>query len=451
MRKNQGITLVALIITIIIMLILVAVSVNILIKSNLIGAAEKAASGYKTAQNQEQKGVIEINGEKYASIEDYQAGNVQLPEIETGEKATENSKYQTAVIPKGFTVSNITGEKDVATGLVIYDIPDNTTVDWTNPDSVKTKYNQFVWIPVEVNKTTEPKDTEDNIKNFSRTAWAADATTGGDRTSGLSEDFTEPYSYDESSYDDKTGIKAQITELTSSIYKYGGFWIGRYEAGVKPVIDEQGNVTETARTEESSQTDPFVVQQDKYPYNYIKWGTSMGDISTEGAAFLCNNLYNTADYGVKSMLCTGAAWDSILDFVKDAAHNVTTSSSWGNHYNAETYKVTRGSLSSNEGWIIADSQNGTDVTNALLTTGAAETRNVAKNLYDIAGNCYEWTTEAYIHRMRVTRGRTDFQAGAVNILQQAIEDIMAMAYIIIVVDKKLISADLDIHSALCFT
>ena len=42
-KKNKGITLIALIITIVVMLILVAVSVNVLIKSNLIGTAEKAA------------------------------------------------------------------------------------------------------------------------------------------------------------------------------------------------------------------------------------------------------------------------------------------------------------------------------------------------------------------------------------------------------------------------
>ena len=72
MRKNQGITLVALIITIIIMLILVAVSVNVLIKSNLIGTAEKAGDKYKTATEEETKGgTIEINGKKYNSIDDY--------------------------------------------------------------------------------------------------------------------------------------------------------------------------------------------------------------------------------------------------------------------------------------------------------------------------------------------------------------------------------------------
>lgn len=40
-KKNKGITLIALIITIVVLLILVAVSVNVLIKSNLIGIAEK--------------------------------------------------------------------------------------------------------------------------------------------------------------------------------------------------------------------------------------------------------------------------------------------------------------------------------------------------------------------------------------------------------------------------
>ena len=72
MKKNKGITLIALIITIIVMLILVAVSVNILIKSNLIGNAEKTVNKYKTATEEEAKGgVITINGKKYNSIDDY--------------------------------------------------------------------------------------------------------------------------------------------------------------------------------------------------------------------------------------------------------------------------------------------------------------------------------------------------------------------------------------------
>ena len=74
MRKNKGITLIALIITIVVMLILVAVSVNVLINSNIIGQAEKAAEGYKTAYEQESNiGQVTIGGKTYNSIEDYLA------------------------------------------------------------------------------------------------------------------------------------------------------------------------------------------------------------------------------------------------------------------------------------------------------------------------------------------------------------------------------------------
>ena len=78
LKQNKGITLVALIITIIVMLILVAVSVNVLIKSNLIGTAEKTVNKYsKAAEEESNGGAIEINGKKYASIEDYIEGNEQ--------------------------------------------------------------------------------------------------------------------------------------------------------------------------------------------------------------------------------------------------------------------------------------------------------------------------------------------------------------------------------------
>ena len=135
----------------------------------------------------------------------------------------------------------------------------------------------------------------------------------------------------------------------------------------------------------------------------------MGDVS-EGAVYLSNSLYTgKTGYGVKSMLCTGAAWDSMLDFIKDSSHNVTSSKSWGNYKNSDTYKVYRGSLYSNSTWSAADTTNGSDVTkdtSILLTTGATERnkRNSSKNIYDVAGNCYEWTTEAYSTNTRVISG-----------------------------------------------
>ena len=385
MKINKGITLIALIITIIILLILVGVSINLAIKGDLFGSAEKAVAGTNDKVAQEQTRVDELMDE-LGRIEEQQRQD-NLP----GKRVTENTKYirdgKTAWIPKGFTVSGIKSEQSINKGLVIYDIPEGTTVDWSNPDGVKTAYNQFVWIPVEVKST----DTENSIASFYRSEWAENTATGGERTTGLSTDYTEPYSYDTTNnYDQTNGITVQITELTKSIYKYGGFYIGRYEAG-----------STTERQKSSSQTEEFVVQQDKYPYVLVIWGIKMSDVSI-GAVYLCNNLYSktNTNYGATSMLCTGASWDSMLDFIKDSSHSVTDSTTWGNYSNSETYKIYRGSLgvysNSVYTWNTANATAGTEVTKGdeiLLTTGATE-RNSSKNIYDAAGNCSEWTTES---------------------------------------------------------
>ena len=113
LKNKSGITLIALIITIIVMLILVGVVVTVVIQSNLLGTAKTAGDKYKTAYEDESNmSEVTINGEKYASIEDYLEGKVKLPEIKAGEKATQASKYEAAVIPAGFTVSGAGTEKN---------------------------------------------------------------------------------------------------------------------------------------------------------------------------------------------------------------------------------------------------------------------------------------------------------------------------------------------------
>ena len=401
MKKNKGITLIALIITIIILLILVGVSLNLLIKGDLFGSAEKAVEGTNAKVEEQQTAVDELMGELDEVEKEIEEQQRQQEEAEKqknlpGTRVSENTKYirdgKTAWIPKGFTVSGIKSEQSIDNGLVIYDIPEGTTPDWSNPDSVKTKYNQFVWIPVEVTAS----DTETSIEAFKRSAWTANAETGGERTTGLNTSFTEPNATNDT--DDKTGIAKQIAELTKSIYKYGGFYIGRYEAG-----------SETERTSSSGVT-TLGIKQDMYPYIYVKWGDSMSSIGTTGALYLSNSLYNTNEYGAKSMLCTGACWDSMLDFIKDREHSVMDSRTWGNYSNSETFEITRGAYAVYNNNTLGSSNNvGSKYskmknTSILLTTGATE-RNCSKNIYDVAGNCWEWTTESVSSSARVCRGR----------------------------------------------
>ena len=403
MKKNKGITLIALIITIIILLILVGVSVNLLIKGDLFGSAEKAVEGTNAKVNEQQTRVDELMGELDEVEKEIEEQQRQQEEAEKqknlpGTRVSENTKYirdgKTAWIPKGFTVSGIKSEQSIDNGLVIYDIPEGITPDWTNPDSVKTKYNQFVWIPVEVTAS----DTETSIEAFKRSAWTANAETGGERTTGLNTSFTEPNATNDT--DDKTGIAKQIANLTKSIYKHGGFYIGRYEAGSKTPRTSSSGVTEIG------------IKQDMYPYIYVKWGDSMSSIGTTGAVYLSNSLYNTNEYGATSMLCTGACWDSMLDFIKDSKHSVTDSTKWGNYKNSETFEITRGSYAvyNTSNYTIGNFNNvGSKYskmkdTAILLTTGATE-RNCSKNIYDVAGNFWEWTTESYSSSDRVFSGR----------------------------------------------
>ena len=144
-----------------------------------------------------------------------------------------------------------------------------------------------------------------------------------------------------------------------------------------------------------------------YPYNHVKWGESMSNIGKVGAVALSNSLYSSNNYGATSMLCTGACWDSMMDFIKDKK-DVTNSTNWGNFMDAEL-EITRGK------WALSTALNSFNTVEGtykkeqnksiLLTTGATE-RNSAKNIYDVAGNCQEWTTESGTTYNRVGRDRS---------------------------------------------
>ncbi len=226
------------------------------------------------------------------------------------DKDEEGNVTETAVIPKGFKVSDKEGEKAISTGLVIQDEDGN----------------EFVWVPVNYEVTGEINEHgiyEGFLKVFCRTKWS-----NNNKVTGLDDVYTEPF---ENGYQEEN---TEYYDMIKSVQKYRGFYIGRYEAGSVKI--EEGKEVKTARTGSSGDT-VVVIKRDQYPYNYVAWGSSMNNIndninnSGHGAVYLSKHMYDKKDVGVTSTLCYGVQWDAILDFIKDDKHNVTNSTNWGNY------------------------------------------------------------------------------------------------------------------------
>ena len=403
LKTQKGITLIALVITIIVMLILVAVTISMAINGGLFEKAGKATGDTRNAMNAEQQladGRIQIDGKTYASIDDYLAEKAMLTYDGTPKEngvLTANAKYEsdgkTAIIPKGFKIIEDTeGKKSIDAGLVIQD----------------SAGNEFVWVPVTVEGTTDA-EKEANFEKI-RIATAS------------SLNYTEPST---SGYSDGKGTEEakDYQEMRTSVIKNGGFYIGRYEAGVEG---------DTPRTDKANGTSKMVVQRDKFPYNYVGWGSSMSNYEDnityisknqgKGALYLSKHMYDGKDVGVTPTLCYSIQWDATLAFIGDENYN-KDSTSKGNYVNnawtinRETAKYTTSPDSDTTWTSISAEENKTKTKTAseriLLTTGASEEFKT-KNIYDLAGNVWEWTNGAKSTTYRVYRGGSHYYYGTIE-------------------------------------
>ncbi len=125
-------------------------------------------------------------------------------------------------------------------------------------------------------------------------------------------------------------------------------------------------------------------------------------------------MYSTHDY-VRSGLVTGTQWDMMMKYMQDTGNVDIISSDWGNYDNVSlanltgyytnvTYSTNSSTLGATDGFKIAESLTTNSGSNSwvLLTTGGTE--QVKKmNIYDVAGNLYEWTQEA-AYRKNISYG-----------------------------------------------
>ena len=400
-KGKTGITLIALVITIIVLLILAGVTIAMLTGDNGIltktteakqktteaAAKEKVQTEVmasygtdgKINLNQLNKNLQNISGIKYngsaisdsnkiaslpAAVE-LDGYNILINASGTIEKTktfaeaksnemlsnTDNTNIivtdGTVKIPAGFKVAEDSGTT-IDEGIVIEDA----------------NRNQFVWVPV-------------SKKNFKSEFVRREGYSSGSQQSRLSD-------CEEADATETATTKKEAKDMYESVEANGGFYIGRYEAGK----DTNGKV---------------VVQKNANVYKGIPWSSTKAmqeseTATTGGAVELSRNFAKENNYKtVQSTLIYGVQWDAVMNWMKNVENSSATSTD-------KKYIID----STGMGWYDGVSGNSEHKTGIDLNGG----KNQVKKIYDLAGNVYEWTMESCDASGRVGRGGSYYSAGS---------------------------------------
>ena len=385
MKKNKGITLVALVVTIVVLLILAGVSINLVLGDN--GIIAKAKEAQRKSAEASQNDLKGMNG-LVSEMEGVLAGNGGAGGSGAGTKVPAEATAETAPYFPDNTFTKKEGTID--TGLVIQDASGNEYV-W-----VVVPRTTAVYDTTELGKTTftdaDYTSIENDLKEYTKTY----------RGSTSYSDVYYPDDKNVGWFADATAYNNLKNSMLKSVYENGGFYVGRYEAGIgtnRTSIEAQVNGKYPVPT-----TAP-VSKADAYPYTYV----------TRTQA---QNLASNVNSGDKtSSLMFGVQWDLVLAFMHNkgniADSTLTSNSTTIGNYRDSVFQLSqtgkyatmsdRWSLSST--WNpstksttdfvdssrnkIAQSSRGNGI---LVTTGTSE-KNKVMNIYDVAGNVAEWTLE----------------------------------------------------------
>ena len=282
---------------------------------------------------------------------------------------TGKTTYKGVTLPEGFAPTKIEGEDSIDDGLVITD-----------------GYgNEYVW--VEVPKTVGVYPTAGlGITNFTDEEYGKIETDlrtyTNDYRTGT--DYNDVYYADNATgwFTDADQYNELKKKMLKSVYQNEGFWVGRYEAGIENEADIRKAVSATT-------TLTPVTKQNMYPYTYV----------TRTQAKVLAEKVESGSY--TSSLMFGVQWDLVLKYIetKNATtqYNLKTNSAKIGNYNNNLWSITNtnAKYSENDGSSYTACPNPytkTSSSSILLTTGA-DTSFSLMNIYDLAGNVWEWTLE----------------------------------------------------------
>ena len=365
MKKNKGITLVALVVTIVVLLILAGVSINLVLGNNgIIAKAKDAETKSAEASENDLKGMNSLIEQMESALNGSGNGGKTEPET-VPYLPSDDFHYDTST--------------SVDTGLVIKDVNGNEYV-W-----VVVPRTTAVYKTTGLGKTTftdaDYTSIENDLKEYTKTY----------RGSISYSDVYYPDDKNVGWFADATAYNNLKNSMLKSVYENGGFYVGRYEAG----IDTTAGTNRTSNTDKNSNgkytmpsTTP-VSRADAYPYTWV----------TRTQA---QNLASNVNSGTKtSSLMFGVQWDLVLAFMHNKgniADSTLTSNSTtmgNNKVNLWTIKNANAKYSTNSGSTFTACPNPfkkESYSSILLTTGADSSFSV-QNIYDIAGNVWEWTLE----------------------------------------------------------
>lgn len=272
---------------------------------------------------------------KYKDLETVANSDIKTA-VDTGKiKAVLKEGEYIAPIPTGFEVSTVSGENTISGGLVI-----------------KEGANEYVFIPC-----TEENYTEDSFGPLTATDWG-----GSDKVYDSQKQLNYYYGENYYSYANDFTYAQDKTDIETSINKYKGFYVGRYETTINngTIGSQKGATVLTANETLKEGTNP----NNSKPYYYRWYGLYKAQ----------KDLYGN-NSNVFSSMITSKEWNTIMTFTgygdaKRATNTYTTEPD----LSGSAYKVTTG------------------------------TYDLTKNIYDLAGNVWECTLTASNTNGRVSCG-----------------------------------------------